>query len=263
MPQGSRRASGCRGEAPRDGPRRRNGRRHDGRGPASRSHLTNWPIQLHLLSPMAPQFKGKDVLLSADCVAYAVGGLPLRRSWTGKALAIACPKLDDGAGHLPGEAHRAHRPRADQLPHRRDDGGPLLPRAPGAWRSRRAAKAHRKVPLKAMIVSIDDGRSSRRSGVDGGRVPASSAWPAASATTRSAAPGRVEGLDRSIARRRLVTEEKPARRRAPSPAWRAAAREAAWSATDWLHAPPRFLSVTIVNSTALVRSAARRPAGSP
>ena len=51
--------------------------RHDGhpsgrRRHLPRSHLGNWPIQLHLLSPMAPQFKGKDVLLSADCVAYAV-----------------------------------------------------------------------------------------------------------------------------------------------------------------------------------------------
>jgi hypothetical protein len=41
------------------------------------SQLGNWPIQLHLLSPMAPQLAGKDVLLSADCVAHAVPNLAL------------------------------------------------------------------------------------------------------------------------------------------------------------------------------------------
>src|SRR5208283_79482 len=41
--------------------------------PSARSMLSNWPIQMHLLSPIAPRFKGADLLLSADCVAYAVG----------------------------------------------------------------------------------------------------------------------------------------------------------------------------------------------
>lgn len=59
------------------------------------SHLTHWPIQLHLMSPHAPQYKGADVLLSADCVAYSVGGFH-RDYLKGKSLAIACPKLDEG-----------------------------------------------------------------------------------------------------------------------------------------------------------------------
>ena len=62
----------------------------------ARSRLTNWPVQLHLLSPMAPALRGRDVLLSADCVAFAMGGFH-SSLLDGKALAIACPKLDDGA----------------------------------------------------------------------------------------------------------------------------------------------------------------------
>jgi hypothetical protein len=38
------------------------------------SQLQQWPIQLHLISPAAPYYKGADVLLTADCVAYALGG---------------------------------------------------------------------------------------------------------------------------------------------------------------------------------------------
>jgi hypothetical protein len=59
------------------------------------SQLRQWPIQLHLISPAAPYYGGADVLLTADCVAYAVGGYH-PDYLKGKSLAIACPKLDDG-----------------------------------------------------------------------------------------------------------------------------------------------------------------------
>jgi len=57
------------------------------------SALRQWPIQLHLVSPEASYFHGSDLLLAADCTAFAVGdfhGSFMR----GKSLAIACPKLD-------------------------------------------------------------------------------------------------------------------------------------------------------------------------
>ncbi len=57
------------------------------------SALRQWPIQLHLVSPQAPYFKGADLLLAADCAAFAVGNFH-DRFMTGKGLAIACPKLD-------------------------------------------------------------------------------------------------------------------------------------------------------------------------
>ena len=60
---------------------------------AQPSELRQWPVQLHLLSPMAPYFKGADVLLAADCTAFSMGAFH-RDFLKGKSLAIACPKLD-------------------------------------------------------------------------------------------------------------------------------------------------------------------------
>jgi hypothetical protein len=57
------------------------------------SELTHWPIQLHLLNPAAAFLQGKDIVLSADCVAYAIPDFH-NRFLKGKNLAIACPKLD-------------------------------------------------------------------------------------------------------------------------------------------------------------------------
>jgi NAD-dependent dihydropyrimidine dehydrogenase PreA subunit len=60
-------------------------------GPSSQ--LRHWPIQLHLVPPTAPFFQNQDVLLAADCVAFAVGDFH-QRFLAGTSLAIACPKLD-------------------------------------------------------------------------------------------------------------------------------------------------------------------------
>ena len=57
------------------------------------SQLRQWPIQLHLISPMAPYFQGKDVLVAADCTAFALGDFH-KDYLKGKSLAIGCPKLD-------------------------------------------------------------------------------------------------------------------------------------------------------------------------
>jgi hypothetical protein len=60
-----------------------------------KSQLTQWPIQMHLISPTAPYYQGADVLLAADCVAFAMGSFH-QDYLKGKAIAIACPKLDEG-----------------------------------------------------------------------------------------------------------------------------------------------------------------------
>ena len=60
-----------------------------------KSQLKQWPVQLHLVSPTAPYYQGADVLLTADCVAYALGNFHSDHL-KGKSIAIACPKLDDG-----------------------------------------------------------------------------------------------------------------------------------------------------------------------
>ena len=57
------------------------------------SQLRQWPIQMHLISPMAPYFQGKDVLLAADCTAFALGDFH-KDYLKGKSIGIECPKLD-------------------------------------------------------------------------------------------------------------------------------------------------------------------------
>ncbi len=59
------------------------------------SELRQWPVQMHLINPGASYFKGSDLLLSADCVAFSMGSFH-NKYLRGKSLAIACPKLDHG-----------------------------------------------------------------------------------------------------------------------------------------------------------------------
>jgi len=61
--------------------------------PEQSSELRQWPVQLHLVNPQAPYYRGADVLLAADCTAFALGNFHSHHL-KGKALAIACPKLD-------------------------------------------------------------------------------------------------------------------------------------------------------------------------
>lgn len=71
------------------------GAESSGDGAAIPSQLRQWPIQLHLVSPIASYFKGADVLLAADCVAFTLGNFH-PAYLKGKSLAIACSKLDEG-----------------------------------------------------------------------------------------------------------------------------------------------------------------------
>ena len=59
----------------------------------SLSSSINWPVQLHLINPQSGAFNNADLLLVADCVAYANPKL-YSELLVGKKLAIACPKLD-------------------------------------------------------------------------------------------------------------------------------------------------------------------------
>lgn len=67
-------------------------------GSVQASELRQFPVQLHLLNPQAPYFEGANVLLAADCTAFALGDFH-SRFLKGKKLAIACPKLDSNIEH--------------------------------------------------------------------------------------------------------------------------------------------------------------------
>lgn len=62
------------------------------------SQLAQWPVQLTLVSPQAPYFAQADLLVAADCVAFAMGDFH-GKLLKGRAVAIACPKLDNGDGY--------------------------------------------------------------------------------------------------------------------------------------------------------------------
>jgi hypothetical protein len=49
--------------------------------------------------PTAPWFRNADILVAADCVAFAMGSFH-RDLLKGKAVAIACPKLDDTGNYV-------------------------------------------------------------------------------------------------------------------------------------------------------------------
>ena len=64
-----------------------------------RSELQNWPVQLTLVPPHAPWLNGADLLISADCVPYALGSFH-SDLLAGKQVITACPKLDDVGPYL-------------------------------------------------------------------------------------------------------------------------------------------------------------------
>ena len=61
--------------------------------PTVASQLSNFPIQLKLVPAGAPWLQNADLLIAADCTAYAYGNFH-RDFIAGKITIIACPKLD-------------------------------------------------------------------------------------------------------------------------------------------------------------------------
>jgi NAD-dependent dihydropyrimidine dehydrogenase PreA subunit len=120
---------------------------------AKSSKLRQWPVQLHLVPPNAPYFQGKDVLLSADCVAYSVADFH-KDFLDGKSLAIACPKLDSQQ-----EIYK------DKIISMIDDSKinsltvmtMEVPCCSGllALTKNVVSKAKRKVPLKSITISVE------------------------------------------------------------------------------------------------------------
>lgn len=61
----------------------------------SESELTQWPVQIKLVPVNAPYFDGANLLVAADCTAFAYGGFH-REFIKNHITLIGCPKLDEG-----------------------------------------------------------------------------------------------------------------------------------------------------------------------
>lgn len=57
------------------------------------SRLAQWPVQIKLLPLCAPYYDGADILVAADCTAYACGDFH-ERFMAGRVTLVGCPKLD-------------------------------------------------------------------------------------------------------------------------------------------------------------------------
>ena len=57
------------------------------------SRLSQWPVQIKLVPIQAPYFNGADLLIAADCTAYAYGDFH-KQFIKNKITLIGCPKLD-------------------------------------------------------------------------------------------------------------------------------------------------------------------------
>ena len=58
------------------------------------SQLTQWPVQIKLAPINASYFNGANLLIAADCTAYAYGSFH-QDFIRGRVTLIGCPKLDD------------------------------------------------------------------------------------------------------------------------------------------------------------------------
>jgi NAD-dependent dihydropyrimidine dehydrogenase PreA subunit len=58
------------------------------------SELTHWPVKLQLVPPSAPFFRGRELVVAADCASVALGDFH-RLFLRGNAVVIQCPKFGE------------------------------------------------------------------------------------------------------------------------------------------------------------------------
>lgn len=62
----------------------------------SESQLMQWPVQIKLIPVKAPYLENANLLIAADCTAYAYGGFH-NKFMKSRITLIGCPKLDEGS----------------------------------------------------------------------------------------------------------------------------------------------------------------------
>ncbi|GAB4566027.1 MAG: 4Fe-4S binding protein [Anaerolineae bacterium] len=125
---------------------------HAEAAPPGRSALGQWPVQLQLVSPEAPFFDDADVLLAADCAAYACGSFH-ETFMRGRVTLIGCPKLDDSRLYIAKLAHIMANHDIRSVTVTRMEvpccGGLLV------IVQRAAAIVGREIPIHEVIIGID------------------------------------------------------------------------------------------------------------
>ena len=66
----------------------------NGKALSVETHLNQWPVQIKLVPYNAPYFKNANLLVAADCAAYAYGNFH-NEYMKNRITIIGCPKLDD------------------------------------------------------------------------------------------------------------------------------------------------------------------------
>ncbi len=77
------------------------------------SHLRQWPVQIRLAPVSAAFYQGADLLIAADCTAYAYGRFH-QDFIRDRIVLIGCPKLDDTDYSL--KNHRHSRKKTKSVP---------------------------------------------------------------------------------------------------------------------------------------------------
>ncbi len=117
------------------------------------SELMNWPVQLRLVPASAPYLRGADILLAADCTAFAAPDFH-RRYLKNKPVVIACPKLEDQAPQIAKLAELIKTAQPASLTVLRME----VPCCGGLQRTAEQALALAEMdglPLKTTIIGID------------------------------------------------------------------------------------------------------------
>jgi len=142
-------AGGCPGSMPRTIPHREvEEPRAAGLRP---SRLSQWPVQIRLAPVNAPWFSGCDLLVAADCTAFAHGDFH-ERFIKGRVTLVGCPKLDgvDYAEKL-GAILAGNDVKSVTVTRME------VPCCGGLEKAVRAALAHsgKDIPLKVATISTD------------------------------------------------------------------------------------------------------------
>jgi len=117
------------------------------------SQLSQWPVQLHLLNPGASFLRNTNMVLAADCTAFAYGDFH-NRFMKNNSIAIACPKLDQST-------ERYIEKLTEMIDHSSINTLTVImmevPCCGGLlhFAQQAQAKAKRKIPIKRVIIGID------------------------------------------------------------------------------------------------------------